>query len=122
MEAIERKRGRGLSILLTLLGVVYPMGIACFLLAWADLQGLAGEWSKEALPLYALACTLGTLGIFAIMQWKRVGVYGLAAAWLATAILNLIYAPPSNPAATITALLLIAILMFEIRGVWRFLT
>ncbi len=111
---MEQRRSWQLSTLEALFALIYALGAIYFFLAWLGQQSIAPAWQMESLPLYALLFMAGTVSAMALIPWKRWGVYGLIATWVATIALNLLFPRDIPFAQTILALLMIAALSFEV--------
>jgi hypothetical protein len=123
MTAVERDQQQKPSLLAAFVTVVYVGFAVYFLLGWAGLQSLPAGWQEPwaALPLFALVGVLGAVSGLAVFRWKRWGVYGMAATWIATAVLNVLFSQLPEPGPMLAALLVIALFVRHVRWVWRFL-
>ncbi len=112
---------RRLICLLVPVAVIYALGTVYFLLGWLGVQSLPAVWHRDALPLYALGCALGLVGVTALVCWRRWGVYVLAAAWAFTALLSLLYPRPVQLTTRLVGLLLAAAIALGVWRIWRYL-
>jgi hypothetical protein len=118
------KYGKGFSTLLIFLFVIYLIGFIFMLLAFLGVQSFdSSVWQRNALPFYALAFLIGTVGLFGIWKHRRWGVYTLAGAWIITGLVNLGFiAPGPIPyKATFLAILLVIAFFLLLLPEWQHL-
>ncbi len=111
---MEQKRNWQLSTLEAFFALVYALGAVYFFMAWLGKQSVAPSWRPESLPLDTLIFAFGAVSVMALFKWKRWGVYGLLATWVATMAMNILFPRDIRLAETILALLLVAALLFEL--------
>jgi hypothetical protein len=93
---MQKKRSRGLTIILVVLTSIYILGVLYSLLSFLTLQGYDSDiWQRNSLPFYTIVFLMAAVGIFGIWEWKKWGVYGLAGAWVLTGVLDLVFVPPT---------------------------
>ena len=93
---IQKKRSRGLTIILVVLTSIYILGVFYSLLSFFTVQSHDSEiWQRSSLPFYAFVFLMAAIGIFSIWEWKKWGVYCLAGAWVLTGVLDLVFVPPT---------------------------
>ncbi len=93
---MQKKRSRGLTIILVVLTSIYILGVLYSLLSFLTLQGYDSDiWQRNSLPFYTIVFLTAAVGIFGIWEWKKWGVYGLAGAWVLTGVLDLVFVPPT---------------------------
>ncbi len=88
----QRKLSRGLSILLTILAVIYGIGAVYLFLSWIGVQSYdSGFWLQASLPFYVLVFLMTLTGLYGIWRGRKWGAYCLAASWVLTGVLNSIF-------------------------------
>ncbi len=91
----QRKRSRGLSILLTVFALIYGVGAIYLFLSWTGVQSYdSGFWLHASLPFYVLVFLIALIGLYGIWRGRKWGVYCLAASWVLTGVLNSIFVAP----------------------------
>jgi hypothetical protein len=93
---IQKKRSRGLTIILVVFTSIYILGVFYSLLSFLNVQSYDSDiWQRNSLPFYFLVFLMAAIGIFGIWEWKKWGVYCLAGAWVLTGVLDLVFVPPT---------------------------
>lgn len=113
---------RRLVALLVPLVIIYAMGAMYFLFGWLGRQSVPAVWPKESFPFYALVFASGAISALAVLRWKRWGVYGMAATWMITLVLNILFPGPLQIGATIIAGVVVALFITGVRRLWGYLT
>ena len=95
-NSIQKRYGRWFYLILAIFTFVYAAGVIFMLLAWLGIQSYDPLiWQRDALPLHALVFFITTIGLYGIWKFRKWGVYTLAAGWVMTGILNLVFVPPA---------------------------
>lgn len=118
LEQPKPPRSPLLSAILYALIVTYALGAAGSFIVWESVRRHAPAALQPSLPGYSFVFVLGALSALAVVKWRRWGVYGLAATWVATAILNAIYAQPAFLAAQAAGIVLILVFFWQVRRIW----
>jgi hypothetical protein len=121
-ELAQRKHDRGLSIILAIFTLVYPLGAVYLLLSWFGAQSFNPMlWQRNSLLIYALIFLIGTVSLYGIWKWKKWGVYSLAGTWVFTGAMNFVFAPTTliSVRHTFLAVLLVIAFFLFLRPAWR---
>ena len=91
---VQRRYGRGLSIILVLFTLIYTLGLIYLLLCWFGVQSFdPAVWQPNSLSLYIFVFLMGTGSLYEIWRGQKWGVYGLVGTWVLTGVLNFVFAP-----------------------------
>lgn len=119
MHAEPRKRSQALTILLSSLIIIYVLVALFLFVSWYGLQTIDTQaWRRDTLPVYIGLALLGALSAFGVMKWKRLGVYGLCATWLATGAMNLIFVRPIPYSSILVGVGLIIVFFLLVMPIW----
>jgi len=117
VTTVERKRNFVLAALLGASGVISLLGfVGCFL-ALADLQSIPAM-SQEALLFYGVCFGTSAVCVYGMLDWKRWGVYGLAAVTVVLSAANVFQGSATFQGAVV-GLLLIVTFIASLRPAWR---
>ena len=120
MNADSRKRSTAFSIILYLLLITYLIGAFFLFISWRSMEGFATlAWQRDTMPFYALVALLGAASVFGILKWRRVGVYGLVAAWVITGVLNLAFPREISYTTVAFAIFLVIAFFMLLLPVWK---
>ncbi|MGC8836964.1 MAG: hypothetical protein ACP5UM_00990 [Anaerolineae bacterium] len=116
---MKQERGRGcvFLVLLWLMQVFFTLGAVLGVLVLLGLQE-APPMSRGELIFYTAYFIVGAVCAYAIYEWKRWGVYGLAAASAVVVAVNILRGTASLEGALFGLLFAVA-LAFYIRASWR---
>jgi len=119
-NVVRNDYGRGFKLILGLFTFVYAGGVVFFLLSWLGVQSYDSlSWQPNSLPFFALVFLIGAVSAFGIWKRKKWGVYGLAATWGSTGVLNLVFVRPVTYQNALFALLLVVVFFLLLLPEWR---
>lgn len=117
MKGQERKRGCGFLALLWLMQVFFTLGAVLGALVLLGVQE-GPPMPRWELIFYTAYFAVAAICAYAIYEWKRWGVYGLALASMVVVTVN-IFRGTATLAGALFGLLLAAAMAFYIRASWR---
>lgn len=113
----ERQRGCTFLVFLWLIQVFFLLGAVLGVMALLGLQEVP-PMPRWQLIFYTIYFAVGAVCAYAIYEWKRWGVYGLAAASMVVVIVNILRGTATLEGALFGLLFALA-LAFYIRASWR---
>jgi hypothetical protein len=116
MSELGRKRGGCLTAFLILMLIVNPLTAIYYLIAGSKIRESLPSMPAWAIPVLIICGIANFAFALAILNWKKLGVYGIVAIAVVAFIINLMSGLPV--AIALMRLVGVAILLLLVRPVW----
>jgi hypothetical protein len=98
-------------------GALYVLGLW---IGWLNYDPTL--WVRASFPFFVTIFLVGAISGFAVLLGRKVGVYGLAVAWIGTLITGLLFPASISFGQLVVGAVLIVLCVLEIRQRWATLS